>query len=130
MKTSAGGTYGLPLSLIGIAVGIAGIAIGLDQIHASEAVIWSVVGIATLCFVAAAILFVRRTNGAPRGPKPNPRLAAECRRLAKALATLIDELAHARTVIPVGGRSDTWQVEARRRYREELRAGPLKSSML
>jgi hypothetical protein len=120
MKTPTAGTYGLPLSLIGIAVGVAGVAIGLDQIHASEAAVWSVAGVATLCFVGAAILFARRTSGAPRAPTPNPRLAAECRRLAKALATFADEIAHARAAIPVGGRIDAWQVEARHRYREEL----------
>jgi hypothetical protein len=120
MKPPLTPTSGLVLGLIGVAASLAGVAISLDEIHTSHEVVWSVAGIAVLCFASGLVIFVRRGSRAPPGPKPNPRLAAECRRLAKALATFIDELANARLAMPVGGPSDEWQVEARRRYRDEF----------
>lgn len=120
MKTLSTPTSGLALGLIGVAASLAGVAISLDEIHASHAAVWSVAGVAALLVASGVVIFARRASTAPTGPKPNPRLAAECRRVAKALTTFIDELASARLAMPVGGPSNAWQVEARRRYREEF----------
>lgn len=112
-------TSGLALGLIGVAASLAGVTISLDEIHASHEVVWSVAGGAALCLASGLAIFARRARRPP-GPKPNPRLAAECRRLAKALATFIDELSNTGLAMPAGGPSDAWQMEARRRYREEF----------
>jgi hypothetical protein len=82
MKPPSTPTSGLALGLIGVAASLVGVAISLDEIHASHEVVWSVAGVAALCFVSGLVIFARRASRAPPGPKPNPRLAAECRRLA------------------------------------------------
>lgn len=122
MKTRSGATYGSAFGVTGIGVGTASVAIGLDQIDASPALVWSAAGVAGLCLVVGAALFAHASSASTSTVKPDPLLAAECRRLAKALAMFIDEIAHTRTQIPVGGPTDAWEVEARRRYREEFQS--------
>jgi hypothetical protein len=122
MRTRPATTYGSAFGVTGIGVGIASVAIGLDQIDASPALVWSAAGVAGLCLAVGAALFAHASSAATSTVKSDPLLAAECRRLAKALAMFIDEIAHARTLIPAGGSTDAWEVEARRRYREEFQS--------
>jgi hypothetical protein len=86
-----------PSTWLGIAIGLVALAAALKPFHVSSAVFWSVLGLAAVSLVAAAVLELRRWLPAKTRAhqvKPNHPLASECRRVSAAIAGIEAGLDH------------------------------------